>query len=249
MTDLKILTRADHDPGPDWPEIRRQMEIDAGAADRHESRVRATLEAALLTAGADGEAARVAQVIHARDDMLSDEYVRIIRRAYMLIVIDHGGIGGPGGYTGGATDRMSWAQPLGKGRWHASDGAAYMAASDTALMLMRDADVWTPDKHEERITALLSLVGIVPVDDHAFLFAHCLRQIADANTRAKAHAWERALYQCVALTALMLPSHEPEAIDDIAWAVDLVLERWPFLDRWISRERAIERVTAIQEEQ
>lgn len=42
------------------------------------------------------------------------------------------GVGGPGGYAGGSTDRMAFARGLGKGRRQATDGSAWTAAITTA---------------------------------------------------------------------------------------------------------------------
>lgn len=268
----KILTRADHDPGPEWPEIRRQMEITAGANERHMSRTRATFEAALIAARFPGDESaardRAANVARAMEDEpswnarerlkveLRDPEMRdTVRRAYMLIEMDRGGIGGPKGYTGLATDRMIWAQGLGKGRWHASDGEAYMAASDAALSMLRclvvDDDThcatlsWSLDQDErtqQQCAAVVSLFDHYDApDDVVFTFAHCLRKIEAAYTPAEAHAWELTLYQCIALTIIA-----GDTSSMIVHAeVDSLSQRYPFLDRWIDRDRAIAHVQEV----
>jgi hypothetical protein len=83
--------------------------ISAGAQARHNSRVEDTAQAAL--AAADG----------------------CPLTAAFLLALDLGGIGGPLGIAGTATDRMPAFSALGKGRWNATDGPAYRAAAEAAL--------------------------------------------------------------------------------------------------------------------
>jgi len=45
-----------------------------------------------------------------------------------IAALERHGVGGPGGYSGDSTARMSWATGLGKGRRQASDGEAWTAA-------------------------------------------------------------------------------------------------------------------------
>lgn len=220
MTDLltKILTRADHDPGPEWPDIRREMDIADGAPERHQSRVRATLEAAFVGAGAVAAGAQfLAKVLFGEEGVnfvvLREHEMRVlddpslIRRAYMLILCDLGGIGGPRGYRGGSTQRMQWAQSLGKGRWHARDGAAYSAASQHAARLVADNEAWAEDRElrrQQKRDTLVQLVDCVPPEDCAFLHAQCLRQLEAPSTYTpeEAHAWERTLYRVVYMEVL-----------------------------------------------
>jgi hypothetical protein len=86
----------------------------AGATFRHKSRVDDTLEAALEAAGN-----------------------RCELTAAFMIAIDLGGIGGALGLSGESTVRAPMFQGLGKGRWQASDGAAYRAAAEEALCRLR----------------------------------------------------------------------------------------------------------------
>lgn len=50
------------------------------------------------------------------------------RAVGVIAALEGHGIGGPGGYSGDSTARMSWAVELGKGRRQATDGAAWSAA-------------------------------------------------------------------------------------------------------------------------
>lgn len=64
------------------------------------------------------------------------------RRAVGVIAaLEVHGIGGPGGYSGDATRRMSWAARLGKGRRQAQDGAAWTAAIQAHAVEPQPEDV------------------------------------------------------------------------------------------------------------
>lgn len=132
-----------------WEEIRSRLEA-AGASEqttealrratawaRHARRVRVARETAM-------EAARGERAV-----------------AALLLAIELNGAGGPGGLGGAgcATERMPFASVWGKGRRHASDGAAWDAAAREALRgLARPADVgWA------RVPGLPNEIG--PVHD------------------------------------------------------------------------------------
>lgn len=160
------LRRADHDPGEEWPGVRREMEIRAGAAARAESRVVVAIWRALgLSQGEISDAA-------AREAAARCEWAR-------------GGVGGPGGYAGGSTARPPWAQALGKGRRQADDGPAWDAALERAALIL--APRWiTPADHVEAVAGC-------GCEELIFAACYMLRQIEAAPTAAAACTWETAL--------------------------------------------------------
>lgn len=144
---MNVPTIADHLRG--WhsiPEIARDLRIKATAPERHRARVAATIRAAMdYLYDLPEDAERIRPL---RDLLfpvpLSDraEYATwtdlqaVRRRTAALILLDLHGIGGRGGFTGDGTARMSWAGALGKGRWHASDGGAWRAAAEAAIVAL-----------------------------------------------------------------------------------------------------------------
>lgn len=118
---------------PTWETLRQQA-ADAGlsytaqellrkrtARDRHQARVAATLEAA---------------VVAISGDCLPATYWQWCLVA-ALLAIDLNGVGGPSGCGHaegtGATVRMRFFAGLGSSRWHARDGGAYRAATEEAI--------------------------------------------------------------------------------------------------------------------
>lgn len=170
VTFTKALTCADHDPGDEWPDFVRQERIAARAAERHESRVRAA-EWALAQLFRDGQ-----------DDgepiaMTEGE----VRRARTLAAIEVHGIGGPRGYSGGATRRMPWASSLGKGRHNASDGASW----DAAIAQVFGGNLNpTPSEVIEVIDRTMSS------DDIAWGVAYASARAVASFTPDEARAWD-----------------------------------------------------------
>lgn len=101
--------------------------VKAGAPARHEARVQATLAAARACAAAN--------------NIPSAEN----RGAALILAADLMGIGGPRGIGGDSTSRLLPA--LGKGRWQASDGAAYQGAACDALWRLTRAEEGEPRRH------------------------------------------------------------------------------------------------------
>lgn len=142
-----VPTIADHLRG--WesiPTLARELRVKATAPERHRARVAATIKAAmdyLYDLPEDAE-----RIVPLRDLLFPapllgrEEYAAwtdlrsVRRRTAALILLDLHGIGGRGGFTGDSTARMSWAGALGKGRWHASDGGAWRAAADAAVVAL-----------------------------------------------------------------------------------------------------------------
>jgi len=125
-----------------WKDLREQLpaglsedSVDlirrATAPERHERRIQATIDAALKA---------VLEIYSSPDLELRRVTPFVCRMAATLIALDRNGTGGRYGAGGGgaATDRMSWARELGKGRRQASDGPAWMAAAADAESLLLD---------------------------------------------------------------------------------------------------------------
>ena len=74
-----------------------------------------------------------------------------------LRLMDLVGTGGSLGLQGHGTTRMAWARSLGKGRFQASDGAAWRAALESSL-------AWTPI--EKIDVAAKTLIIETNIDDH-----------------------------------------------------------------------------------
>jgi hypothetical protein len=85
------------------------LHVRATAGDRHASRI-ATADAMVRAAYPDATP----------------------RQLGAICALEAGGVGGPGGYSGDSTSRMSWAASLGKGRKQATDGQAWTAAITAA---------------------------------------------------------------------------------------------------------------------
>jgi hypothetical protein len=132
--DSLVALPADSDP------IAQEIHLARTTGDRAESRRRAAAAALCQyvldeTWGADRSdiVAWVRREDSAYPDLrsadlpvpLTDEQRRALG---VIAALEVHGIGGPGGYTGDATARMSWAIGLGKGRRQASDGAAWSSA-------------------------------------------------------------------------------------------------------------------------
>lgn len=126
------------------PEIARDLRVKATAPERH-ARVAATIRAGmdyLYDLPEDAERIRplqdlLFQVPSDRAECAAwTDLQSVRRRTAALILLDLHGIGGRGGFTGDSTTRMSWAGALGKGRWHASDGGAWRAAAEAAVVAL-----------------------------------------------------------------------------------------------------------------
>src|SRR5690606_5177602 len=125
-----------------WKDLREQLPSDlsedsvelirrATAAERHLARVNATIDAALSA---------VLEIYTSPDLDVRRVTPFVCRMAATLIALDRNGTGGRYGAGGGsaATDRMSWARALGKGRRQASDGSAWLAAAADAESILLD---------------------------------------------------------------------------------------------------------------
>lgn len=102
--------------------------VKAGAPERHEARVQATLAAARACASANN---------------IPDAETR---GAALLLAADLMGIGGPRGIGGDGTTRL--LPGLGASRWQANDGAAYQGAARDALWRITRAPDGAPRLHE-----------------------------------------------------------------------------------------------------
>lgn len=180
MTDttIRYLRRADHDPGAEWPDFYREARLAETAGLRHASRVSATMGAAL-------QAASSVVPSYAAGDPVYEK--RKQRLAEVLILLDLGGVGGRGGYSGGATRRMPWARGLGTSRWQAGDGSAWYAAAQDAvgeapaISLDDAADLFCLDLLE---------------DSHEWTTAYAARRVLGAETPEEAHAWDEVRATC-----------------------------------------------------
>src|SRR5262245_7567571 len=104
-----------------------------------------------------------------------------VRSVGTLFRLELGGIGGPGGFGGGSTERMTWATTLGSGRRLARDGRAWTAAiSDAADHL--DPSRSLGDLSVEDVAAVWRLL---PERDKAWALAVALRGIAGNPTVAQ----------------------------------------------------------------
>src|SRR5690606_2259544 len=125
-----------------WKDLREQLPAGlsedsvelirrATAPMRHEKRVNATIDAALTA---------VLEIYSSPDLDVRRVTPFVCRVAACLIAFDRNGAGGRYGAGGGgaATDRMSWARSLGKGRRQASDGSAWLAAAADAESILLD---------------------------------------------------------------------------------------------------------------
>ena len=163
--EITFLTRADHDPGSEWPDFYREAIIAAHGAERHASRVAATRAAA-------------------RAWLERDESEASDREIEILIHLDLGGVGGRGGYEGGATRRIPYAATLGSGRWHACDGAAWRAAAEAAISGS------APPTLEELRRYSGTRCADVWDAANAWAWAWACRTVLSASTPEEAHAWD-----------------------------------------------------------
>lgn len=153
------------DPHPAVEIIAGKM----GASERADWRIAATIDAALGVFSPSDEVRAAACAA-----LRGEQYDRdVLRPVVTLLHVDLGGIGGTGGYKGGATDRMRVFSRLGAGRWQARDGGAWEAAAKNALECLGYP-------HESlRLDPLdiIKVIDVVDPIDRGWLVAECLRQI------------------------------------------------------------------------
>lgn len=145
------------------PTEARDIRISQTASERHRARVLGTIRAAAEylagpEAGADLAAICERRMLSGGDEGAQEwsdsEVTR--RRVAAMIRLDLHGIGGHGGYSGGATARMPYAVQagLGKARWQASDGGAWRGAAESAAEVLFGGADATPDTLRSLLTDL-----------------------------------------------------------------------------------------------
>lgn len=225
---VTILTRADHDPGPEWPGAYRSIAIERLAGVRFESREKATLWAAWNWL-AQSDTTRTPTPL----------------MVWTLLHIDRCGVGGPTvdvAEAGASTARMSWAHQLGSGRRHARDGGAYGEALDWAIKeleleffnqgVFEDREFFTDDPNNpmargprpEDVEDLISnhqwralATGGQGHRDIDFVVRYCLHRMMKSNSPEMANRW----HEVAALAA-----------NETSLEVDNIDLRWELKTRW-----------------
>ena len=114
-----------------------------------------------------------------------------------LCLVEAGGTGGPGGYAGDATRRMSWATGLGKGRRQATDGGAWTAAIVAAgNRLCSDTGHISGSTCDDVAVLSVHLTG----PDLEWPLAYCLRLAAEwgPSSAERATPWAKVAVEIAA---------------------------------------------------
>jgi hypothetical protein len=145
------------------------------------------IELHLAATAPDRHASRVAAV-HAAITAAYPTATEEQRRA--ICAMEAGGIGGPGGTGslrgfGEATRRMGWARVLGKGRHHATDGAAWDAAICVVAGIADRGDGGVDGSNPVTVAAAAAMISGTDLEwplAHALRYAYADRDIPDSAT-------------------------------------------------------------------
>jgi hypothetical protein len=173
------------------PELARELRVRVTAHERHRARLLGTIRAAAEYIWGDngGPAGDIpldlaTLACRSSDDRdTSTEWTALLRERRIvaaLIMLDLHGIGGHGGYSGGASSRMTWARRagLGKARWQASDGGAWRGAAEAAVYVLG----FDPERGLDPSTFAGLLDYLAPEDD-VWVVAYATHQIAQLVDR------------------------------------------------------------------